>query len=72
MKSYASFFMKNYTLWGMKGSIFWDIRPCSPLKVNRRFGGTCRQATSSGLYALMLVSFLACSSTLKIEVTCHY
>jgi hypothetical protein len=26
----------------MKSSIFWDITPCSPLKVNRRFGGTCR------------------------------
>jgi hypothetical protein len=24
----------------MKGSIFWDITPCSPLKVNRCFGGT--------------------------------
>jgi hypothetical protein len=23
-----------------KSSIFWDITPCSPLKVNRRFGGT--------------------------------
>jgi hypothetical protein len=22
--------------------VFWDITPCSPLKVNRRFGGTCR------------------------------
>jgi hypothetical protein len=22
-------------------SIFWDIMPCSPLEVNRRFGGTC-------------------------------
>jgi hypothetical protein len=21
-------------------SIFWDIKSCSPLKVNRRFGGT--------------------------------
>jgi hypothetical protein len=21
--------------------IFWDIMLCSPLKVNRRFGGTC-------------------------------
>jgi hypothetical protein len=21
---------------------FWDIMPCSPLKVNRRFAGTCR------------------------------
>jgi hypothetical protein len=26
----------------LKSSIFWDITPCSPLKVNRRFGGTCR------------------------------
>jgi hypothetical protein len=25
----------------MKNSIFWDITPCRPLKVNRRFGGTC-------------------------------
>jgi hypothetical protein len=24
-----------------KSYIFWDINPCSPLKVNRRFGGTC-------------------------------
>jgi hypothetical protein len=24
----------------MKSSIFWDITPRSPLKVNRRFGGT--------------------------------
>jgi hypothetical protein len=23
-------------------TIFWDIRPCSPLKVNGRFGGTYR------------------------------
>jgi hypothetical protein len=28
------------TLWGMKSNIFWDITPCSPLNVNRRFGGT--------------------------------
>jgi hypothetical protein len=26
----------------MRGTIFWDITPCSPLKVNRRFGGTHR------------------------------
>jgi hypothetical protein len=24
----------------MKITIFWDITPCSPLSVNRRFGGT--------------------------------
>jgi hypothetical protein len=22
--------------------LFWNITPCSPLKVSRRFGGTCR------------------------------
>jgi hypothetical protein len=26
----------------MKSPVFWDITPCIPLKVNRRFGGTCR------------------------------
>jgi hypothetical protein len=26
----------------MKSSIFWDLTQCSPLKFNRRFGGTCR------------------------------
>jgi hypothetical protein len=26
----------------MKIYIIWDITPCSPLNVNRRFGGTCR------------------------------
>jgi hypothetical protein len=25
-----------------KSTIFWDITPCSPLSVNRRFGGTFR------------------------------
>jgi hypothetical protein len=26
----------------LKGSVFWDITQCSPMKVNRRFRGTCR------------------------------
>jgi hypothetical protein len=26
----------------LKNSIFWDITPCSPLNVNRRFGGMFR------------------------------
>jgi hypothetical protein len=26
----------------MKSTVFWDITMCSPLKVNRRFGGTYR------------------------------
>jgi hypothetical protein len=25
----------------MNNSVFWDTEPCSPLKVSRRFGGTC-------------------------------
>jgi hypothetical protein len=30
------------TAMGMKSTVFCDITPYSPLKVNRRFGGTCR------------------------------
>jgi hypothetical protein len=26
----------------VKNTIFWDITPCIPLSVNRRFGGTYR------------------------------
>jgi hypothetical protein len=26
----------------MNSTIFWDITPCSPLRVNRHFGGTYR------------------------------
>jgi hypothetical protein len=26
----------------MSSYIFWNTSPCSPLKINRRFGGTCR------------------------------
>jgi hypothetical protein len=25
----------------LKNSLIWDIMLCSPLRVNRRFGGTC-------------------------------
>jgi hypothetical protein len=31
--------LKNFII---KSNIFWVITPCSPLKVNRRFGGTYR------------------------------
>jgi hypothetical protein len=27
---------------GMKSSVCWDIAPCNPLKVSRRFGEKCR------------------------------
>jgi hypothetical protein len=51
----------------MKNSIFWDITPYSPLKGNRRFGGTCRLhlhgrriiLVSSACYLLHADSLLA-------------
>jgi hypothetical protein len=65
----------------MNGSALQDITPCSPLKANRCFGGTCRlclqgrrmcQARNQFLLAtcFMLVSRLAYTSTLKVEATC--
>jgi hypothetical protein len=39
-------FHYHYCCWNtlmqeiMKGIIFWDMMPCSPLSCNRRFGGT--------------------------------
>jgi hypothetical protein len=64
-----------------KGSIFWDIAPCSPMKVNWRFGETCRLQLQAGRIirarnqlclppTLTPVSCLVCSSTLKMEATC--
>jgi hypothetical protein len=65
----------------MKSSIFWDTTPRSPLKVNRRFGETCRlrpqDRRSSRATAELclppdftLTSRSACSSTLRMEATC--
>jgi hypothetical protein len=63
----------------MKSSIFWDIMPCSPLKVNRRFGGNCRlhlecrrisqgrKQRSAYDQVFIQVSCLAYLSTLKME-----
>jgi hypothetical protein len=54
----------------MKCSIFWDITPCSPLKVNRRFGGTCRlhlQGRALLATCFALVSCFYYSSTLKMN-----
>jgi hypothetical protein len=65
----------------MKSTIFWDIKPCSPLKVNRRFWRTYRlhfQGQRIGLARnqlyfppdFTLVSCSAYSSTLKMEAIC--
>jgi hypothetical protein len=69
----------------METSIFWDITPCSPLNVNRRFGRTYRlhlqgrrisEATNQRKALLascfMPVYCLAYSSTLKMKATCSF
>jgi hypothetical protein len=38
--SYAEFEILTAVV--MKSSILWDTRPCSQLKLKRRFGGKCR------------------------------
>jgi hypothetical protein len=35
----GSFFFLQTSM--LKSSVFWDTTPCSPLKLNRRFGGIC-------------------------------
>jgi hypothetical protein len=48
----------------IKSRVFWDITPRNPLKVNQRFGGRDRSVLLATFS--MLVSSLACSSTLKM------
>jgi hypothetical protein len=88
--AYTWYICKNVTFQvltavDMKSSIFCNITPCSPLKVNRHFVGTCglqlqsRRISQTGdqrevgskdsLTCLVLVSCLACSSDLKMEMT---
>jgi hypothetical protein len=49
----------------LKNSIFWDITPCSPLRVNRRFGKTKQSLPP----AFTFFPCLTYSSTLKTETT---
>jgi hypothetical protein len=51
-------------LWSF--TIFWDITPCKPLKVNRRFGGAELRLSPD----FTLVSCSAYSSILKMEAIC--
>jgi hypothetical protein len=39
-------------------SIFWDMPPCSTLKVNGLFGGTCRRLFLSRDFKLLLGLFI--------------
>jgi hypothetical protein len=53
--------------------VFLDIAPFSPMKVSRRFGGTCRlhlQCEALLTTCFMLVSCLAYSLALKMEAIC--
>jgi hypothetical protein len=67
----------------MKSSVLWNITPCSPLKVNRRFGETCHlhlqhrrinhawnQCEIRLSPAFTLVVCLVYSSTPNTEATC--
>jgi hypothetical protein len=66
----------------MKSTIFSEITPCSPLKVNRRFGGTyrlhlqgrkisqARNPRENRWQGFILVSCLAHFYTLKMEAIC--
>jgi hypothetical protein len=63
----------------LKSSFFWDITSCSPLKVNRHFGGTCHlhlqgQRISHAELCLpaafALIYCLTYSSTLQVKETC--
>jgi hypothetical protein len=65
----------NFKGQSTNSSSFCEKMSCSPLKVNRRFGGTSSlhiQGPRVALFAtcFRLVSCLAISWTLKVEVTC--
>jgi hypothetical protein len=51
----------------MKSTIFWDLMPCSPLKANRRFGGTYRLRLQDRRINKQDSAY---SSTLKMEAIC--
>jgi hypothetical protein len=42
----------------MESSIFWNITPCSSLKVNRRFGGASRKLSTCFQADILLGLFL--------------
>jgi hypothetical protein len=50
---------------------FWNITPCSPLKVNRRFEGISRLHAALLATYFMPASCLAHYSILKTEATCY-
>jgi hypothetical protein len=64
--SWLSSFLNPLAAMVIQVSVFWDKTPCSQLKVNRRFGETCRFQRH-----LLHADFLLGSSfALKMEATC--
>jgi hypothetical protein len=47
----------------MKSTIFWNITPCSPLSVNRRFGGTSRLHLQGWKNKFSMKPAIYCSGT---------
>jgi hypothetical protein len=56
----------------MKSSIFWDITPCRLLKVNGRFGGTCRLHLQGRRISKARNQRETGCTTLKLESTCSF
>jgi hypothetical protein len=65
---------KDFTAVAMKITVFWDITPCSPLKVSRHFGGTFRihlhDRKISRTRNQREIRWQAESTTLKMEAIC--
>jgi hypothetical protein len=53
----------------MESSVFWNIRPCTPLKIDRHFGGTNRLHLNGRRMLLYAGIFLGYFSTLKTQKT---
>jgi hypothetical protein len=58
----------------IKSTVVWHITPCTPLEVNRRFGGTYRFNLQGGISRARYqgASKRQAYSTLKMEVICCF
>jgi hypothetical protein len=56
----------------MKSSIFWDITPCSLLKVNRRFGGTYRLHLQDRRISEARNQYETCSKPMLVSFLVYY
>jgi hypothetical protein len=57
-----------FTVVVMKSTVFWDITPCSTLKVNRRFGVTYRLYLQ-GTVGFEVLTAVAVKSTIFWDIT---